>query len=340
MNAPQRVGTIDRAEYIGGSAISAILGVNPFRTRLQLYLEIIGEVKEVVDAEKARFFKRRKRQEPIVAETLAEDNGYDVIRLSTDADPNRYRDEQVPYFAAEVDFELRVNSYLLRDHPVLAALPEDTVLNGEIKTVHPLNVRDFGEDGSDIVPDYYTAQVLWGLGVTGRPAALLAALIGVDELRCYPILRDEETIAWMREEARRFWEEHVVPRVPPPPTTLEDAKQMFRRFNGRPCELDDAAFAALKTVEACRATVRAAKEEQEAAETTLALAIAKDWQLEGPDQTADNAVLRYQGIDVATWKLTRGSYLDQKTLKVEHPELVPQYTVTHFYRAFRIKAAK
>lgn len=343
MNAPQTqiaqatAGDRDRTTYIGGGAIPIVLGVSPFKTRLQFYREVTGECPEEITAEKALFFKRRKRQEPIISETLSEDKGYVVTRLSTNDNPNRYDDPEVPYFAAEIDAELAVNTYLCRDYPEFVQFPDGTCVNAEFKTVHPLAAADFGEDGSDRVPIYYTAQVQWGLGVTGRPAALLVAMIGFDDIRCYPILRDDELIADMRAAASLFWQEHVVAGVPPAPTTLEDAKLLFARFNGRPVELEKDDYDALEELFAQRAAIRYAEDEKDRLETKIALAIAKAWQLDGPDTTADNAVLRYQGRDVATWKLTRGSYLDQKRLKVDMPELINQYTVTHFYRAFRAK---
>lgn len=335
MNAP--VQQRDRKTYIGGAAISSILGVNPYRTALELYWSMVGETDPVIDEEKARFFRRRKRQEPIVAEILADEMGYEITRLSTDLEPNRYQDPAVPYFAAEIDYELRTNRYSNRDHVVLEQLDLGTLCNGEIKTVHPLAAADFGEDGSDKIPPYYTAQVLWGLGVTGRPAAMLSALIGVDELRNYPILRDEETIAWMREQAHAFWNDHIVPRVPPPPSTLEDARKLFLRFNGRPVDLDEdvAALDALARLSKARADKKAAEDAAYAAETDLALAIAKAWQVNGPDETADNAVLRAGGVDLATWKLQPGSYLDQKRLAVERPEIVAEFKQHHVFRVVR-----
>lgn len=337
----KRAGDIDRTTYIGGSDIAAILGVSPWKTPLQLYYEKIGEAAEELDAERLLFFKRRKRMEPVVAEILRDDKGYDLVRLSTDGEPNRYRDPN-GIFAAEIDFEWRMNDYARRDFPVLADIPNGTLLNGEIKTVHPLAARDFGEDGSDEIPVYYTSQKLWGLGILPeRPAGLLVAMIGFDDIRCYPILRDDETIQWMRDEALRFRNEHIIPRIPPPPTTLDDAKRLFARFNGRPVELDDDAFDALQRIANARSMAKAAKDAKDEAEKDLALAIARAWMLdEGPDSTADNAVLRRDGQDVGTWKLTRGSFLDQKRLAKEHEEIIDQYTVGYTYRKVMLKKRK
>ena len=73
------------------------------------------------------------------------------------------------------------------------------------------------DSGSDVLPTHYTAQVMWGLGVTRRANGILAALFGADELRAYPVAADADTIAALRAHALRFWCDHVLTRTAPAP---------------------------------------------------------------------------------------------------------------------------
>ncbi|MGR6922649.1 YqaJ viral recombinase family nuclease [[Actinomadura] parvosata] len=74
----------------------------------------------------------------------------------------------------------------------------------------------WGEDGTDEVPAYYRAQVLWQLDVFDLPHAYLSCLfLHTKQTRHYLIERDETDLAFMREQAVRFLE-GVEAGDPPP----------------------------------------------------------------------------------------------------------------------------
>lgn len=57
------VGDLPRQSYLGGSDIAGILGVSPWRTPLDVFLDKT-EGKQPDDASKAQIFKRGQRLEP------------------------------------------------------------------------------------------------------------------------------------------------------------------------------------------------------------------------------------------------------------------------------------
>jgi len=79
---------------------------------------------------------------------------------------------------------------------------------------------------------------MFGLAITGREQATIAALIG-DDLRCYIFERDEELCAELIHKAFDFWNNHVIPKVPPPAQTKEDTSHMIKRFSGFTVEATD-----------------------------------------------------------------------------------------------------
>lgn len=347
----QSVGSLDRRKYLGGSDAAAIFGVSPWKTPLDLFLDKIKPPSdEPEDPDRRKFFARRKRQEPVIAEMLADEYGIEVTTLSLDDNPNRYQDEEHDFLAAEIDFEFRM-SPAVRAHfphrPDFCAIPDDTLLNGEIKTVHPFKASEWGEQGSEDVPMHYAAQVMHGLGVTKRPAALVAALFGLDTLLCFPVMADAELIEPMRAQCVRFWNEHVLARKPPEPVNLDDIKRLYVGFGGKPCHLSEEAFIDLRRLQTLRDRKRTAEEDMKEAEWRVAKFIADAWGLplindDGkPEVSAnDNALLLFDGHQVASWSRTRGTYLDQKRLKDEQPKVIADYTVEHHYRAFRLKKPK
>lgn len=330
---------LDRQTYLGGSDAAAILGVSPWRTPLEVYEAKVNGEKEIDEA-KRLFFKRRKRQEPIIAEILTEEYGLDIVRLSTDEDQNRLIDPEYSFLAAEIDFEFRINDAARDQFPVLAVLERGTLCNGEIKTVHPFKAHEWGEEGSEEIPVYYTAQTTHGLSVTRRPACLTAALFGVDSVKCFPQLRDEETIAWLRHMEVIFWTQHVLAGIPPDPTSMDDVTRVLEKIDGYPVELSPKGAEALFSLQAARSEQKRLKDEEAAHALTVALEVCQAWQVPKPESTDDNAVLRYEGVDVGSWKRQRGAYLDQKRLKAEHPDISARLMKEHFFRVMRAKNRK
>ncbi len=181
--------TKDRTGYIGGSDIAAILGISPWRTVLGLWVDKVHpDLKKETQVQ-----TRGKRLEPYILDMVQEE--YGVIAFARN---KRYQDQEVPYFACEIDAE--------RLEPTE---------NIEIKTVHPYKLREWGEQDTDELPLHYNAQVQWGLGITRRDVCRVFALIG-DDLRSYVVERDDVTIKAMRERATEFWQTYVVPKVSPP----------------------------------------------------------------------------------------------------------------------------
>lgn len=324
MNAP------DRRHYIGGGSIAAVVNLDPRRTALDLWFSMTSdEPPPPLDPKLARFFKRRARQEPVVIEML-KDEGIEVTRMSW-GNPNRYQDQEYAWMAAEIDFEFAMNQAARErfpDVPGWADIPDGTILNGEIKTANVLTSWKFGEEGTDEMPIEHTTQVMWGLGITGRRACLGAVLVGVDDLILFPIMRSEDDIAWLRREAIKFWG-LVQTRVPPEPKNVDDILNLYRRYSGKPVELDEPTLDTVSTIFRLRDAIKVAEQGKEEAEFRLFDFVRRAWGVPA-DPTAelpgDNAMLTYGGQPIAVWRRQNGSNLDQKRLATERPEIVKEYT--------------
>ncbi|MGA0588859.1 YqaJ viral recombinase family protein [Dyella sp. KRB-257] len=230
--------------YLGGGNIAGVLGVSPFKTALDEYLLITNEKQDEETPEKQRFFSRRKALEPFAAECFEQVTGMRIVRRN-----ERYQDKEFWWARAELDFET-----------------EDGA-SGECKTVHPNAVRDWGDpDAGEEPPIYVTAQVMWGLGVTGRSHAYVHALIGLDDDRVYRIERDEPTIAEIRRRAADFWRWHIETRRPPQPTNAADVLKLYERDSGRAVEADESIRDALTDLVRVRSQQDLLQAQREAAE--------------------------------------------------------------------------
>lgn len=320
MNAP--LATLDRATYLGSSDIAAILGVSPWATPLDVYLAKMGEAPPITP-EKAKLFKRGHRFEPVIMDMFEDETGIEITKRSSPGDPNRYTDPEYPFMAAEIDFEFADG---------------ETIANGECKSVHPFAAGKWGEAGTDEVPIEYAAQVMYGLMVTGRRHAKVAALFGSDDLLLYEIERDDETIAAMRAKAVAFWHDHILARKPPEPSNMDDIMRLFARSRGKPVEIDDETAQALAKIRQIRANIAAMNDEKEQLEFQVAAYVCQQWNIDDPQAvppSADNAILVIDGVTIATWKSQATARLDAKAIRAAHPQLCEQFTRTSYTRPLR-----
>lgn len=324
---PAPVGEIDRRTYLGSSDVAAILGVSPWKTALDVYFAKLGEPEEITP-EKRKLFSRGKRMEPVVLDMLIEENPDLIItRRSTATDPNRYTDREHPFMAAEIDFEWSDNG---------------AIENGEVKTVHPFSAGKWGEVDTDEVPIEYAAQVMYGLMVTARNKTKFATLIGADNLLCYEIQRDEETIAAMRRKCVDFWHNNVLARVPPDPVNMDDLMRLFARTKGVPVEADEVTLNHLENLRAIRSRIKAMDDEKEEIEFQIASFICRQWGIDysGDSATGDDAILTRLGQPFATWKSQSRSSIDAKRLRAEAPVIAAAYTNISFSRSIRFPKQK
>lgn len=322
----------DRTKFIGGSAIPALLGISKWKTPVQLYFDMVGwpgGQQPIVKPEVQKRYRRGKRLEPIVLDMVAEEQPLiEITARSTDLEPNRYQDADVPYFAAEVDFEWRGEFVVgTSDGDVESWLAEQG--NGEIKTVHPFASHSWGAIGTDEIPVEYLAQAQWGLGVTSRDRTLVAALFGADNLQLYRVEADAGLIGMMRGRAQQFMEEHVLAGVPPPPANLADVTRLWPKDDGNKllCVGDLLAHVqSLRVVQKERKLLEATEEGLEflikrvMGERTLLV------------DEAEN--------ELVTWKAGSQSRLDVEAFKTAHPDIYKKFLKKIEFRKFTVKASK
>jgi putative phage-type endonuclease len=301
MEIDMDAGAVDRRRYIGGSDAAAILGVSPWRDNVQCWQSKIDCEAPVTDPARLKVLNRGKRLEPVVLDMLAEETGIIITQRN-----QRYTDPELHYLKAEIDAQAQSGE------------------NIEIKTVNAFAARDWGEAHEDGVPLHYLAQVQHGLMVTSTQVCIVAALIGLDDLRIYRIARDEETIAGLRQQEIEFWG-HVQNRTPPEPKDAAAALRLFVHDDGSSVEADEA-LARLHIYlrdKRLRAKVAAAQADQYEQAIKLAMGNA--------------STITYQGQILATWKTQDARRFDAKAFAAAHPDLHEQFKTVSQSRVFRLK---
>lgn len=284
------VGELPRGSYFGGGDIAAVLGVSPYRTAVDVYVSKQPDAPPPeIDPEREKRFRRGKDWEPIVVQWMVDDYGIEVIGRN-----HRYRDADYPFLAAEIDFEWLANN---------------VEANGEIKTVSPLAANRWGEMGTGEVPVEYAAQSQFGLMITGRTLCQYGVVFGADDLTLYHVERDDEMCEWMRGEAVRFWNEHVLKGIPPPPRTAGDLRKLYGRDDGSKIDATPEVLALFKSLLVLRERNRITGEGIDAVEFEI-----------GEFMKTHTECLDC-GVPVFTMKSQTTKYIPDAELKAQHPDV-------------------
>lgn len=295
---------LDRRKYIGGSDVAAVLGISPWKTPLDLYLDKITPATGQPDRNKARIFSRGKTLEPYVLDILASEERLQIVNRG-----QRYIDPACDFLAAEIDAEYFDENL-------------QSVQNIEIKTSYW--GKGFGDEGGDDIPVYYTAQAMHGLMVTNRQVCVFGVLVGLDDFRVYRIERDDETIEGIRRQESDFWQ-RVVDLNPPEPSNTNDVLRMFGQDSGASIEVGDDVLKAYNELVYAKQMCKDYGEQANQAEEVIKLYM------------RDAATLTLDGKPILTWKSQDTNRFDQTAFKEAHPELFEQFKKVSTSRVFRIK---
>ena len=202
-----------RRNGIGGSDASAILGVNPYSKPLNVYADKIGVAQEQEENEAMR---QGRDLEPYVAERFCEYTGLKVKKCNRILQHPEY-----PWMLANIDRQV---------------IGQNAGL--ECKTTSAFSKFKF--DQGEINPHYYW-QSMHYMAVTGAEKWYVAVLVQGKDFQVFGLDRDEDAIQTLIEAERQFWEEHVVPKVPPLPTGSEaDGEALNALYPA--AEVEDAAI--------------------------------------------------------------------------------------------------
>ncbi|MFM7012049.1 MAG: YqaJ viral recombinase family protein [Betaproteobacteria bacterium] len=301
----------NRSEFLGGSDIPAVMGLSPYKTPVQLFLQKTGQSEpEKPNKMRQRALERGKKLEPYVLDMVIDklrEQGHEVELIATN---KRYTHGYYPFLSCEIDFELVVDG----EH-----------INGDCKTATGFARKEWGEEQTDEVPIHYAAQFMHGLGITGRKRCVVAALIGLDDVAIYWVERDEETIMGMQKKAIEFWNNHVMTGIAPDPIKFEDVGILYPGDNGKAIEASNDIALKVSELDGIKGQLKVLVERADELKYQIA------------EYISPNAILMFAGKQIATWKAQNQSILDQKRFKEEHKDLHAQYVNHKRIRVLRTK---
>lgn len=310
----------ERRLGIGGSDIAAVLGLSPWATPYDVWLDKRGEGKEVDPDTPALYWGTIL--EDVVAKEYGKRTGNKIQRVNA-----AMVHPEHTFARANIDRAVVNPSIAGRVMWKDGRLTTDKIL--ECKTANGFVADMWGEQDTDGVPPYYLLQVMWYLGITGAEYGDLSVLIGGSDFRTYTMARDEELIGALFEEGAKFWK-LVQDGTMPDPKTMDDAKRMWpQHIAGQSVVVDMSIVNDCRRLADLKAQAKEIEKEADAAQVRICAAF------------GDAEEITNGGERIATWKTQTSRRLDGKALKEAHPEIAELFTDEASTRVLRLaKAAK
>lgn len=295
--------TLDRGQWlevrqggIGSSDAATAVGLNPYKSPLELWMEKTGRIKPEAESpgmDDPRYWGTLL--EPFVADSYQQKTGRKVRR---------------------------VNAVL--QHPtfnfMLANIDREVVGSPDVQI---LECKTAGEFGSrlwrDGVPEYVQLQVQHQLAVTNKQAADVAVLLCGQQLEIHRIERDDDLVARLILLETKFWE-CVEQDIEPPADGSESSSRALRQlYSGNDTSLDfigdENLGQAFDSLAALKTELEAKEREAERLKQTIQQAMGD----------ASKALFPH---GIVTFKRSKdGTTLDSKQLAANHPDIAARYTV-------------
>ena len=285
-----------RKKGIGSSDAAAAVGLSPYKSQLELWMEKTG---------RSPGFQPSGQDDPTYWGTLLE-----------------------PYVATTYTLRTgrkvrKVNAIL--QHPtfsfMLANLDREVVGCADVQI---LECKTAGEFGSrlwrDGVPEYVQLQVQHQLAVTGKQSADVAVLLCGQKLEIHRIDRDDEVIARLVLLEADFWE-HVVRDIVPTADGSESAANALRGlYQGADTTVDFSGSPELSRDFGELLTLGVELDERESRMELLKQSVQQ--------AMGDASRAIFQGGEVTFKRSKDGTSVDGKRLAADYPDIVARYTVT------------
>ncbi len=203
-----------RKSFVTATDVPAILGISKFKSVLDVYLEKTAPMDSW--------------------------NGNAATEAGNMLEPTILK-----WAAERLGVQILDGGWREHDGGILACTLDGITMHGEpveAKShgiVGPTRWNEWGPDGSDEIPDTYAIQVQTQLLVTGASRGYVPALIGGRGFVMYEIEKHDIIHEMILRVVNNFWNNHVVPRIPPDGVANIEVIERLHRTPGKSIKVDD-----------------------------------------------------------------------------------------------------
>jgi putative phage-type endonuclease len=289
-----------RSKGIGGSEITAVMGLDPYKTPYQLWEQKTGRISSF---EGNKFTKAGNYLEPVIAQMFQDETGLEVYVPKTE----HWTHPDYPHLLGTPD------RFVSQKHG-------EAVL--EIKSTMKRITREDVLEGQAI--NWYF-QVMWYMGITGLKSGFIAWLVNGVDFDFIEVEFNREIFTDMVEAGNDFWMNNVVADTPPAPINSDDIKKIIGMVLPDAIEATEEALRIHHQIIENKQKISSLEDANEELKTAIQLLM------------MDHSHLTYQGATLFTWKESTPLRLDGKELKEQQPEIWNRYAKKGNVRTFLVK---
>lgn len=315
-----------RKEGIGGSDAASVLGLNPYKSSMRVYMDKIStnhvgnKLKDIYEDESIRDIYKHES----IKDKLEIDKEVNYkMELG-----NKLKNFIANEFVLKTGKKVRsINGILKNDKYPFALANIDRAVIGEKAFLECKITNSYSKKlWQKEVPIYYKIQCYHYMAITGATHCYIAALIGNEDLVIHKIDRNEELINEIMDLEKMFWDKCILGEELPSPDGSEDYSKVLQVLYKDSIDEELILFEKgdlLKRYDDVREFVKNLDMERKAIEQYLQMQM-KDYEV------------AYLGDRKITWKKQVRNTIDTKKLKQDHPEIANKYMKTTTSRVFRI----
>lgn len=285
----------ERQQGIGGADVPAIMGVDRYRTPLDVWKEKVSTTP--IYGEDNTFAEAGRRLEDTIAQWWSDKSGLQIRRKS-----KAVVHKEVQILRAHIDKEIVYDPRGLlevknRSDSAFAKWPEDDLPQSE-----KLQVQHYMHVLSSRSKRHYR----WGE---------VAILVGGNRLERVPVEIDGSYTEIM-DYLVEWWQKHVIEQVPPEPITEREVKELYPAVSGKAIEAAPDTLEVYEKAKTLKTMIERLQEKQQRFEEQLKIAM------------MDAEALKLDGDILATWgKAKDGTEFDKGAFKRDYPQLYEKYLV-------------
>lgn len=290
-----------RTQGIGGSDVSILAGINPYKSIYELWKEKTGQIEpEEAQSEYAYF---GSVLEPIVKSEFMKRTGLKVRAKNMILQSTEY-----PFMIADLDG-------MVKDQGELCIF--------EAKTASEYKLSEWKRG----VPRAYILQVQHYMAVTGAGKTHIAAIVGGNHFFHYIVERDEKLIREMIAMEKEFWERNVLGGIEPQPdgsgATTAYLNETYAKAISSTIQLPPEALSVFEEYDAISRKLEELNTSKEAICNRLKVFLKEN----------ENGFIGDRRI---SWKEVQSTGFDKKKLAKEHPDIYAQYVTEKSYRRLSV----
>jgi len=287
---------LDRQKGIGGSDVAAIMGISPWKTPLDVYLEKTTPVGDGLEPDKPALARGRRCEKYILEE-------YTDHTLQTLTPGRLIRHPKYPFLQGHVDAFVKGYEGIVVEAKSVAGSPNSW---------------------DNEIPPYYKTQVAHYALISDCERVDVPVLFDRWQYACFSYYRDPTFEDQIMQACLAFWHDHVLKENPPQPRSLHDAQSLYPMPEATGCQ-------ATKQVQEDLGQLACVMEaKKKLAEREESIKVRVMGYMKNHETLLDGKTI------LATWKGQKRSILDTGQLKTNHPELYTQYSKEQTIRVFRL----